>query len=158
MVHKRPLPSKKDDMATPDPLIVFGHPYGPPCDHDHADHISYVMVVGENAFGHPTKPRRPSDITDGHENTIAVVEIANSSVHWLSPVDLEFAKMSFKVNDGDESISSSHPTGPAVLFCDGAVFRLNPAVDPKIVRGLCTINGDENLSRQLLIQQGLLIQ
>jgi hypothetical protein len=115
------------------------------------------MIVGHNAFADPDEKRKLSDISDGPENTIAAAEVANSSVHWLSPVDLDFETMSFAINDGPRSISSCHPSGPAVLFCDGAVFRLNPDIDPSVVRGLCTIDGGEDVSRELLAAEGLLI-
>lgn len=156
-VHTRLLPTKKVGMSTPDPLTAYGHPYGPPCDNDDSDATSYVMLVGENAFGHPSEQRKVSDVTDGTANTIAVVEIADSHVHWLSPVDLKIDDMSFLINSGSNSISSHHSNGPAVLFCDGAVFRINPSMDAETVRALCTINGGEDISRETLISQGLLV-
>ena len=61
---------------------------------------SFVRLVGDNAFAAPERERRRDEITDGLANTIAAVEIANSSVHWLSPVDLAVDSMSFKINDG----------------------------------------------------------
>ncbi len=159
MVHTRPLRSGKGhDEAMRNRVSVWGHPYGPPCDHADPDTTSYVMLVGKDAFAHPSDQRDMADITDGLKNTIAIVEVADSTVHWLSPVDLDFDDMSFKINDGSKSISSHHPTGPAVLFCDRVVLRLNPAISPEIVRGLCTINGGEDLSRDALIEQGLLIR
>jgi len=115
------------------------------------------MVVGDAAFAAPNRTRKQSEISDGLENTIAVAEVALSSVHWISPVDLDFETMSFSINDGSRSISSCHPSGPAVLFCDGAVYRLNPGIDRETVRGLCTINGGENISRDSLVAGGLLI-
>jgi hypothetical protein len=147
----RPLPTK--DGA----LVVFGNPYGPPCDADDPHATSYLAIVGQQAFAAPDAARKPSEISDGLENTIAVAEVAGSHVHWLSPVDLEFESMSFVINDGPHSISSHHPSGPAVLFADGAVFRINPAIDPEIVRGMCTVDGGEQISREALVAQGLLI-
>lgn len=150
-IDVRPLPSKSGDLA------VYGNPYGPPCDADDPHCTSYLMVVGDAAFAAPNRTRKQSEISDGLENTIAVAEVALSSVHWISPVDLDFGTMSFSINDGSRSISSCHPSGPAVLFCDGAVYRLNPGIDRETVRGLCTINGGENISRDSLVAGGLLI-
>jgi len=149
-IHTRPLPGKTGN------LVVYGHPYGPPCDHDDPDSTSYVLLVGKNAFADGENGRNAADITDGLANTIAAVEIADSLIHWLSPNDLDIDTMSFKINDGANSISSHHPTGPAVLFCDGAVFRMNPETPPDIVRAMCTIDGGENVSRDFLISQGYL--
>ncbi len=150
-IDVRPLPSKSGDLA------VYGNPYGPPCDADDPHFTSYLLVVGDEAFAAPNRGRKQSEITDGLENTIAVAEVALSSVHWISPVDLDFETMSFSINDGPRSISSCHPSGPAVLFCDGAVYRLNSGIDPATVRGLCTINGGESISRDSLVSAGLLI-
>lgn len=150
-IDTRPLPNKSDV------LVVFGNPYGPACDVNNSHVTSYLVIVGDDAFAHPNQTRAKADISDGLESTIAAVEIARSNVHWLSPVDLEFDKMSFTINDGPQSISSLHPTGPAVLFCDGAVFRVNPAIDPELVRGMCTIRGGEQISRDSLIAKGLLV-
>ena len=150
-IHTRPLPNKAGD------LVVYGHPYGPPCDHDDPDMTSFVLLVGDNAFAAPERERRRDEITDGLANTIAAVEIADSSVQWLSPVDLSMDSMSFRINDGPNSISSHCPSGPAIVFCDGAVYRLSPKTPPEIVRALCTINGNESISRQNLVMEGYLL-
>jgi hypothetical protein len=150
-IDTRPLPSKDGE------LVVMGNPYGPPCDRDDPHATSYLAIVGQQAFANPDAARKPSDILDGLENTIAVAEVAGSNVHWLSPVDLEFESMSFVINVGPHSISSHHPSGPAVLFGDGAVYRINPAIDPEIVRAMCTIDGGEPISRDSLVAKGLLI-
>ena len=150
-IDTRPLPNKSGEP------VVFGNPYGPACDVDDPHVTSYLLIVGDDAFAHPTHTRTKADISDGLENTIAAVEIVGSDVHWLSPVDLEFDTMSFAVNGGPQSVSSLHPSGPAVLFCDGAVFRVNPAIDPEMVRGMCTIRGGERISRDSLIAEGLLV-
>lgn len=150
-IDTRPLPSKSDE------LVVYGNPYGPPCDVNDPHVTSYLLIVGHDAFAHPNQTRKQGDISDGLENTIAAGEVASSDVHWLSPVDLELNTMSFAINKGPQSISSCHPSGPAVLFCDGAVFRINPAIDAEIVRGMCTISGGEQISRDSLIAEGLLV-
>lgn len=150
-IDTRPLQSKTGEPR------VFPNPYGPPCDGDDPHSTSYLLIVGQNAFADPHRPRQKSEISDGLENTIAAVEVAGSNVHWLSPVDLDFDKMSFSINSRPQSISSSHPSGPAVLFCDGAVYRVNPGISPAVVRGLCTINGGESISRDALIAEGMLV-
>ena len=100
----------------------------------------------------------PSDIVDGTESTIALAETTRTDIHWLSPRDFLFDQMSFSVNDGPNSISSDHPRGPAVFFCDGAVFRLNPAIDRDTLRAMLTINGGEDIDRNRLIKNGLIVE
>ena len=62
-----------------------------------------------------------------------------------------------RVNTGPNSISSLHPSGPAVLFCDWKVFRLNPSIDADTLRALLTVDGGEQIARDQLIATGLLL-
>ncbi len=119
---------------------------------------NYVAIVGSGtAFPGGDKSVSLEDITDGPENTILLVEIANSDIHWSEPRDLVFDEMSFKINDPAEpSISSPHADGPNVVFVDGRSHRLSESIPPDILRGLITINGGEKISRYDLKQQGFL--
>lgn len=54
------------------------------------------------------------------------------------------------------AISSTHPDGPAVLFADGAVFRISPAIDPPTLRAVITIDGGEEVRRDELLARKLL--
>ncbi len=124
--------------------------------HSEPDHgtslmTNYVVVVGQpTAFpgaGSTTK----DDITDGLEDTILLVEIANSDIRWMEPRDLEFDKLSFAINDPHRpGISSSHPRGAGVCFANGVVIRATKSLRPATVRGLLTISGGEPLRKQAL--------
>jgi prepilin-type processing-associated H-X9-DG protein len=74
------------------------------------------------------------------------------------PTDFLVDQISLTVNDGPNSISSDHPRGPAVLFCDGSVYRLNPSIDRDTLKAMLTINGGEDVSRTKLLKNGLLIE
>jgi hypothetical protein len=150
-IDTRPLSGKSGTLS------VYGNPYRPVCCNDPEHSVSFLMIVGENGFAHPDRTRTMTEITDGPENTIAVAETSRRDIHWLSPIDFELEDLSFQVNSGHNSISSCHRSGPAVLFCDGAVFRLNPNISPETVKALCTINGGEDASRESLLAKGLLI-
>lgn len=158
-IDTRPLPSKKTITETGEMAMEpHGIPYPYPCEYSLDYHYaSYLMLVGDDAFGKPQGWRTRSEIVDGLESTIAIAETRQTDVHWLSPVDLNVEAMSFTVNDGPNSISSRHPRGPAVMFCDGAVFRLNPLIDSGTLKALVTINGGEEVSRDQLVDRGLLI-
>lgn len=157
----RPLFSKKvaaDGSSGEPPMEVHGSPYTYSCRYDLQGHgTSYLMLVGEDAFGKPNGWRREDEITDGLDSTLAFAETARKDIHWLSPTDFDITTMSFAVNDGPGSISSAHPCGPAVLFCDGNVFRLNPAIPKEALRALVTINGGEGVDRGQLVRAGLLV-
>ena len=120
-------------------------------------YTDYVAVVGPGtAFPGPESVSF-DQITDGRENTILLVEIAGSTIHWSEPRDLDFETMSFKINDPSKpSISSAHADGPGVVFADGRFYRLSESIPPEIVKGLLTISGGEKISRRELIEQGFL--
>ncbi|MEM8671695.1 MAG: hypothetical protein AAGG48_29525 [Planctomycetota bacterium] len=153
-LDSRPLPTKGDE------LVIYGMPgaYACPKDGDGTHQTAYLMVVGASAFGKPGGFRTPDEITDGLETTIAVAETRSRDIHWLEPVDFDATHMSFVVNDSATlSISSDHPRGPAVLFGDGAVYRLSPYTVPQIVKAMVTINGGEELDRDRLVLDGVLV-
>ncbi len=157
----RLLPSKKSEISRDGkrPMDVHGIPYAYPCKYALTVHdASYLMIVGDSAFGKPNGWRLASEIVDGLESTISVAETKRHDIHWLSPQDFLIDEMSLTVNDGPNSISSDHSRGPAVLFCDGIVYRLNPAIDRDTLKSLLTINGGEDVSRDRLVKNGLLVE
>lgn len=88
---------------------------------------NYVAVTGPGtAWPAPNKSSRFSDFKDGTSNSIMVVEIRNSDIHWMEPRDLDVGTLKFGINsDGKNSISSRHIGGAFVLYGDGAVRFLN---------------------------------
>jgi len=112
---------------------------------------SYAVIVGLEASlrdpgpvfeaGHP--PRMP-DILDGTSNTLLVVEVAGAGIDWMEPRDLDFAKMTYAINDGSaRGIQSGHPGRACVLFCDGSVRPLSQTIDPELLKALITCEGQE---------------
>ncbi|MCM2375260.1 DUF1559 family PulG-like putative transporter [Aporhodopirellula aestuarii] len=154
-IHSRPLRSGKGPH--PDELVICGIPYAFRVNEQMDNHTAFLMVVGDDAFG-AVQGRKITDVTDPPECTIAVVETARRDIHWLQPMDLDGSELAPTVNDGNTSISSDDPRGPLVLFVDGAVYRLNPAIDPGTLRALITVNGEEDVSRDRLIASGMLIE
>jgi len=55
------------------------------------------------------------------------------------------------------SSPSRHTRGPAVLFCDGAVYRLDSITTPDFLRAMVTIDSDEPISRNDMIAKGYLL-
>jgi hypothetical protein len=111
------------------------------------DETSYVMIVGPGTISDGPHSVRLKDIKDGSSNTIMVVEIENSGIHWAEPRDLDFKDMSFQINDPNgKGIGSYHPQIANVLFSDGSVRPISNEIDPKLLKSIITINGKEDVS------------
>ena len=97
---------------------------------------SYVAIVGaETAWPAPGKAK-PEDFCDGKSDTLLIVEVANSGIHWMEPRDLDFSTMSFQINpSAGRGISSYHPGCAVVTYADGRTETMNKALDAKRLRG-----------------------
>ncbi|PQO37971.1 DUF1559 domain-containing protein [Blastopirellula marina] len=118
-----------------------------PCDlGPKSPHTSYVMLVGPHAAGRKVEGVSIDEITDDPATTILIAEIASHEIEWLQPKDLEVETMSFQINDPEKpSISSHHPHGPHVVFCDGKVGQLGPDLPPEVLKAMITIDGGEKI-------------
>jgi len=83
---------------------------------------AFAITGSGTAFGdgHGEKPRSLDEID---ADTILVVEIRNSGIHWMAPGDFDIRTMPKTINDPNgRGISSSHGSGFHVVFADGAVW------------------------------------
>jgi prepilin-type processing-associated H-X9-DG protein len=99
---------------------------------------NYVMIVGKGtAGGLPNEAVSFADITDGTSNTILIVEVTGSGIHWMEPRDLSLEDIARGINDGSgKCISSNHPGGANIALCDGSVRFLSQTIDPVVLRSL----------------------
>lgn len=153
-IHARPLRSGKG--PNPDERVICGVPYAFHVNEHMGDETTFLMLVGEDAFG-GDGGRNISDISDPLECTIAAAETSRRDIHWLRPTDFDVTNLSLTINAGINSISSDDPHGPLVLFADGAVYRLNPTIDAGTLRALITASGNEDVSRDRLVADGTLV-
>lgn len=116
-----------------------------PNDSGNKTDTSYVMVVGPGAISDGPTAKGFQDIHDGSSNTIIVVEMSESGIHWMEPRDLDVTTMSYKINDPNGvGIRSLHPAGIAnVLLGDGFVRSISEDIDPDLLKALITIDGGE---------------
>jgi hypothetical protein len=77
--------------------------------------------------------------------TLALVEVADSDIHWMEPRDLDVADMSWNIQDQPHpSISSLHPYGGAnVSTVDARCRFIKSNTPPEVLKAMTTINGGE---------------
>ena len=130
-----------DNIAIP----VFRCPCdpGPPG----STETNYVMVTGEHTIGGlPNAATRISDIRDGTSNTIMIVEVTGSGIRWAEPRDLSVEEIRRGINDkSGKWISSHHPGGVNVAFCDGSVRFLSATIDRETLRRLIDPNDGQRV-------------
>ena len=112
------------------------------CDDDSTE-TNYVMITGEEAVGNlPNEVTKIAEITDGSSNTIMIVEVFGEGIGWSEPRDLSLDQLPLEIN-ATGGISSKHPGGANVLFCDGSVRFLYEGKDAHRLRALITKAGGE---------------
>lgn len=110
---------------------------------------SYVVVVGPRTAFPADKCVSLRDITDYSSNTILVVEVQNSGIHWMEPRDLHVTQMARTINPAKgQGISSKHRGGANVVMADGVVqFHKAEDLTAEDVQSLLTIDGNEPLPK-----------
>ena len=105
---------------------------------------SYVVILGPSTAWPGDKSTRWRDFADGTSNTLLVVEVKGSGIHWMEPRDLHVVQMSPRVNPpAGQGISSAHPGGANVAWADGSVQFLPESMRRGDLKALLTIAGEE---------------
>lgn len=98
----------------------------------------YVMAVGPNAFSTGPGARQVGDIADGLSSTIAVVEMEDSGINWMEPLDWD--------TTSSDRPGSYHPHVFNALLADGSVLGVEQDVDPELLKAMTTIDGGEDVN------------
>ena len=117
---------------------------------------NYVAVVGPETAWPSDKCAKLEDVKDGARNTILLIELINSDIHWAEPRDLTFKEASRGIDsEANTAISSAHPisNGPFyhpgmsvnVLFADGHVQSIRERISPDQLKALLTRSGGERV-------------
>jgi Protein of unknown function (DUF1559) len=109
-----------------------------------ATDTSYVLITGEGSAWPDDHAPNLDEFTDDLEQTIALVEVVNSGIHWTEPCDLPMGKALRGVNaKAGLCISSPHPGGAQVGRADGSVWFLSDNTSRQQLQAMLTPDGGE---------------
>lgn len=128
-----------------DALVTWDSPQG------YSKITSQMAITGPGTgFGCDGDP--PRRLTDIPENTLLLVEVRNSGVHWMQPGDLNIRTMPHTVNAADgRGISSRHPGGFHVMFADFTTWFLSDKVPFDAIAKFFTIEGGKQNDREAIL-------
>ena len=93
---------------------IFQCPGGPNCGKNLL--TDYCVVVGESTPFPGVEAASLPDFSERTKQTILVVEVANSDIHWMEPRDLSIDDLMPKTGP---RFGSAHPVGVNVITVDG---------------------------------------
>jgi len=103
---------------------------------------SYVTITGPGTMFPGLAPVKRADITDGGRTTIMVVEVTNTKIPWMAPIDLDARTVSLQINDPRRpGISSPHRGGAQVAFGETNVTFVRESIAANKLRSMITIAG-----------------
>jgi prepilin-type processing-associated H-X9-DG protein len=109
---------------------------------------NYAVVVGPQTIWPGANAYvRDADVMNGLSNTLLLVEVADSGIHWMEPRDLDIDQMPLAINpphvEGNSGpcISSHHPGGANAAFADGSVRFLPNNLSPETLRSILNAFG-----------------
>ncbi len=107
-------------------------------------YTDYLAVVGPGMAWEEGKRLSLADFVDDPSNTVMVVEVRGSQIHWAEPVDFD-GTASLKINARPGlSIGSHHSGGANVLFADASIVHLPDTTSEEEFKALLTRDGGEN--------------
>ncbi len=103
---------------------------------------NYVAIVGSETAWPESGTTTFKDFSDGVPNTLLVVEVANSGIHWMEPRDLHLLQMAPTINaKSGQGISSRHTGGANVLAADGSTRFIPDRLSAEDLRAWLTAHG-----------------
>ncbi|APW61605.1 DUF1559 domain-containing protein [Paludisphaera borealis] len=103
---------------------------------------TYLANTAPNGCLIPGQPRNLAEITDGTTSTLMVIEAGEEhAVPWMAPVD---ADESLVLSLGSDA-KLPHTGGVNACFVDGHVQFLKASTPAKLLRGLISIAGGEEI-------------
>ncbi len=105
---------------------------------------NYALITGANTLFPSDGPLSFSQITDGRERTLLVVEVDTAGGEWSQPWDIDIDKLNSQIGFGGiNAIGGIHPGGAAIAFADGTPGWLPETLSPALLRSLISPAGGE---------------
>ena len=109
-----------------------------------ASEANYWLVTGQGTVFPKSGPLRPSQILDGPEQTLLVVEVENTAHEWTKPIDLEASKLNPQINAPTaNAIGGNHRDGAAGVFANGESAWLPDDLSPTLLDAMLSPDGGE---------------
>jgi hypothetical protein len=125
---------------------------------DDMETTSYLAVVGANTMWPVSGQRVESDVTDGLDNTILLVEAPHAGIHWMEPRDLRVQDIRVGAKEsGERTITAPHRIDGLfsykqywnALFADKYPRRMDASVPGTEIEKLATINDGDGVAHTL---------
>jgi hypothetical protein len=105
---------------------------------------NYLAVVGEQTCWPGADSRSLDEIIDGPQDTILLVEVADSGILWTEPRDLFFEQLQLdEAAPINNRPSSHHPAVFLVAVANGSARPISKLAPPEKIKAVLTINGGE---------------
>ena len=107
---------------------------------------SYVAIVGPGTMWPDAQSRKFQEVTDGLSNTIMVVELLNTDIHWMEPRDLRVEDLEKDWRDPKHKpprMDNWETSYAFVLYADGHVQWLDRDAAIERLQALVSTAGGE---------------
>lgn len=117
-----------------------------------------VVINGKDTAFPGEQTTSLEELSDGAENTILIAETTESKIVWTSPIDIDGDKKDLLEHDTKSiGISSVSWRNPYVAFADRiTAYSVDRNIPADKLKALTTINGQEDTSRDKMVDQGYL--
>jgi hypothetical protein len=125
---------------------VFGCPNDPEWRHSH---VNYLAITGPGTLFPDAHSTKLGDIVDGPDRTAMFIEVGNTGINWLQPIDLAIDKINLASPPNTTMmVLGNHQGGGQLVPADGSViFVHRERVTKQLLSGLATIAGGEPIDR-----------
>lgn len=136
------------------------------CPSDSTDRscTSYVAVVGPRTLWPGAKGASLEDIPDGVSETILLIELPGSGIHWMAPRDVSFDELCQRAaSGGGDGLASVHTVSGGwfyhptrvihAVMASGAWHRLRADLSAEQLAALLTRDGGETIDWEALEPQ-----